>query len=569
MASSLLFQASVALVCLITYSVADQADAPKSRPNVLFIAVDDLRPEIAGPYGQKQMHTPGLNKLANWSTTFTRAYCQVALCSPSRTSLLTGLRPNSNKIWSIGPYFRTQMGARGSRDRTRSLPQWFRLNGYNVSGAGKIFHPGFSSGGPSKGEGGGDGGYPFDKDGAWSRPYFFCDEFYNGTLQSPAMQEWPGAREENAGCVQSPACVKCLTDAGSISSDPHWKPAWTAADCAPSCYPDGAVADEVVRQLGEAKHSLDDGGAPFFLTAGFKRPHLGWFAPQSFFDLYNVSSLAIAANRAPPAGAPAEAFSGNGEICGMDGVTCKNVGGYQLIPDAKHAELRRAYYAAVSFMDSQLLRVLDAVEANDLRKNTIIVFWGDHGYQLGEHGEWAKITNWELGTRVPLLLSVPGVPGGQVSDALVELLDVYPTLLDAAGLPEPVDNVTGLPQLQGRSVVPLLQAHDGRAAAAFNATYSQIERAGSMQGVTVRTERWRYTEWVQFDYDNGFPIFTENNTKVELYDHQGDVESDFDAFENTNVVSNPEHAQVVEFLAADLRWYHRPAAGEAHESVFV
>merc|ERR1712050_549563 len=155
------------------------------------------------------------------------------------------------------------------------------------------------------------------------------------------MQQWPNARVENAGCVQSTECVKCLTDAGSVT--PKGKPVFSAAPCHASCYPDGAVADEVVRQLGEYKRSLDNGGAPFFLTCGFKRPHLGWFAPQAYFDLYNVSSIPLATNRQPPAGAPSVAFSGNGEICGMDGVACKTVDGYRVIPDESHASLRRAY----------------------------------------------------------------------------------------------------------------------------------------------------------------------------------------------------------------------------------
>lgn len=165
---------------------------------------------------------------------------QVALCSPSRTVLLTGLRPDSTKIWSIGPYFRDTMdthGGRGGGQAVITLPQMFRQAGYYTTGAGKIFHPGTSSGGPSRSEGGGDGGWPFRTNGSWSEPYFFCDQFYNGTVQSPAMQQWPGARDARAGCIQSDECTACLREAGSLEGKHSHK----GAPCNASCYPDGGL----------------------------------------------------------------------------------------------------------------------------------------------------------------------------------------------------------------------------------------------------------------------------------------------------------------------------------------
>lgn len=330
------------------------------------------------------------------------------------------------------------------------------------------------------------------------------------------------------------------------------KPAWSAADCPADCYPDGAVATEVIRQIEDQRRSLDAGGAPFFLACGFKRPHLGWFAPQEYFDMYNTSELEIAKHTTPPQDSPAVAFSGNGEMCGMHGANCSTVDGIKLLAEDQHREMRRAYYAAVTFMDAQLLRVLEALEAQRLVDDTIVVFWGDHGYQLGEHGAWAKVTNWELGTRVPFVLAVPGVAGGSVSDALVEHLDVFPTLVEAAELPAPVDPITGRAQLEGRSLLPLLH---GGLAAAFNASYSQIQRSENVQGLSVRSDRWRYTEWVKFDYARGVPLFN-SSLGAELYDHSGDAEADFDAFENANVAAS--HPEVVAELAAALRWVHRP-----------
>eukprot|EP00041_Stephanoeca_diplocostata_P033162 m.1087975 g.1087975 ORF g.1087975 m.1087975 type:complete len:725 (+) comp24285_c0_seq20:131-2305(+) len=504
------------------------------QKNVLLIGVDDLRPDIAGPYGQDFVKTPNLDRLAARGTTFLRAYCQVALCSPSRTSLLTGLRPDITKVWTIGPYFRKTMGTHG--DSVITLPMAFKRDGYHVTGAGKIFHPGTSSGG-SGSEGGGDGGYPFNASGSWSEPYFFCDQFYNGTLQSPAMQDWPNARAENAGCIQSDKCVDCLTKHNSLGG----KHSWRAAPCPANCYPDGAVADEVVRRLGLAAKNLP--ATNFFIGCGFKRPHLGWMAPSMYFDI-NISDVVIAKHRTPPEGMPTIAFGSNGELCSMDDVQCeKRNDGLQFLPDARHAEMRRAYYSVVQFMDSQLGRVLDALDSNGLTENTVVILWGDHGYQLGEHGLWCKVTNFELATRVPLIVSIPGVPGGTTSRALVEHLDIFPTALDAAGL-------APLPQLMGRSLVPLVRAPDV-GLSQWNASYSQITRPGG-QGLSMRTDAWRITWWGKFDDVAGRPRFDLEPLGVELYDHRNDSEADFDAFENVNVAGTSAFYNTTTTLLLEL-----------------
>ena len=532
--------------------------ATSSRPNVLFIGVDDLRPEIAGNYGQTQIITPNLERLANRSTTFLKAYCQVALCSPSRTSLLTGLRPDTTGVWTIGPYFRQTMGM-DAGNAVVTLPQYFKQNGYTTTGVGKIFHPGTSSGGPSSGEGGGDGGYPFRTNGSWSKPYFFCDQFYNGTFQSPAAQQWPGS--DAMGCVQSSSCLTCLRDAGGLTK--HSKPAFLAAPCPDSCFPDGAVADEAVRQIEAYGVGKDlENAPPFFLAVGFKRPHLGWFAPKKYFDVYaNNTDVVVAKHRFPPNAMPSCAFSGNGEMCGMDGVECAitngsgTVHGYNLVVEHQHLELRRAYYSTVTFMDAQLGKVLDALDRSGLQDNTIVVFWGDHGYQLGEHGEWAKITNFEDATRVPLLISLPhsvtnAQRDGQVqktSDALVELLDVYPTLVEAAGLP-PRGNKT-----QGKSLMPLINGTG--AAHLFNASFSQITRIhqahqGKM-GISMRTEKYRYTEWLDFDGTHVAKIKA-TASLPELYTHKNENINDFDGTENVNLAADKQYANVIKKMHQEL-----------------
>eukprot|EP00054_Salpingoeca_dolichothecata_P035008 m.4292 g.4292 ORF g.4292 m.4292 type:complete len:519 (-) comp4965_c0_seq1:67-1623(-) len=498
--------------------------------NFLFIAVDDLRPEIAGPFGQNFVHTPNIDRLAAQGTTFTRAYCQVAICSPSRTATLTGLRPDTSKVWKIGPYFRETMGAAGKNVVT--LPQFFKEHGYNTTGAGKIFHPGKSSGGVG-GEGGGDMPY------SWSVPYFFCDQFYNGTFQSTKMQGYPNG----SGCVQSDECISCLKAAGSLGG-PTFKPSWKAAPCAASCYPDGAVADEIVTQL----HTAAQSSKPFFIAAGFKRPHLGWFAPAEYFDMYDNKSIVLAEHRHPPAGMPHVAFGTNGEIAGMQDVhpIMDSSSGYPLVPDWKHYELRRAYYAAVTFMDSQLGRVLDALESTGLRNDTVVVFWGDHGYQLGERGLWTKMTNFEAATRIPLIISLPNQEtAGSVSRSLVEEIDMYPTLVQAAGFSIPST-------LAGKSLLPILQ---DPSTSVKNQSFSQFYRTvgdTQVQGLSMRVDQYRYTEWVEFDYQTATPNF-EKVFGVELYDHSGDKDTDFNAFENENVFNHSQYKDVVQVLHDELR----------------
>lgn len=532
--------------------------------NVLMIAVDDLRPQAGGAYLQDYMKTPNLDRLSAEGVTFERAYTQIAVCSPSRTSLLTGLRPDFARIWTIGPYFREQMGALGSQVIT--LPQHFRENGYRVTGAGKVFHPGTSSGGPSKGEGGGDGGYPFKTNGSWSEPYFFCDQFYNGTFQSPAMQSWPAGR----GCVQSEACLSCL--GSTVGSG---KPFMSYADCPSDCYPDGAVADEIVRQIKDRASSSGDAD-PFFIAAGLKRPHLGWFAPKKYFDMYvdtrsNSTNVAPASQWFPPEKMPPIAFGnddgakGNGEVCGMDGVDCyyNQTTGFQLVNRSQHAILRAAYYSAVSFMDSQLGRILDALDETGLRDTTAVVLWGDHGYALGEHGLWCKTTNFELSTRVPLIFSPPKSASGFRKNAsevqIASLLDVYPTLVDLAGLPQP----GGPYPLQGKSLAPFLRtamngevSDDPIQASSFSQYPRSKKGSSNIMGVSVRTDSYRYTEWVEFNYTSAQPVWDKPVEGAELYVHAaGAATADYNRWENKNLASDPSHAKIVADHAALLRKY--------------
>lgn len=267
----------------------------QSPLNVMLIVSDDLRPDLGGMYGQSQVWTPNLEALMDRSVSFSYAYCQYALCAPSRTSFLTGLRPDTTGVWDIGPYFRDTM-PNGTGLAVTTLPQFFRESGYLAVGAGKVFHPGTSSGGPSPSEGGADMPY------SWSAPYWFCDQFYNGTFQSTAMQEWPAG----TGCVQSQQCVDCLTSGGCYVPTSH--NTTCAADCADDCFPDGAVATQIESELKRiaGNASME---SPFFMGVGLKRPHMSWFVPQSVYDMYDLDDIVIANHTQPPKDMPILAFN--------------------------------------------------------------------------------------------------------------------------------------------------------------------------------------------------------------------------------------------------------------------
>eukprot|EP01061_Rhynchopus_euleeides_P023616 TRINITY_DN3836_c2_g1_i1.p1 TRINITY_DN3836_c2_g1~~TRINITY_DN3836_c2_g1_i1.p1 ORF type:complete len:335 (+),score=125.95 TRINITY_DN3836_c2_g1_i1:48-1007(+) len=313
------------------------------------------------------------------------------------------------------------------------------------------------------------------------------------------------------------------------------------ADCPASCFPDGAVADEIISRMHAGIQQ------PFFLAAGFKRPHLGWFVPTDYYNQYRTEDVVVAQHQSPPEISDTS-FGGNVEICSMQDVNCTtDPQGNQVVPSDMHQMLRRGYYSAVSFMDSQVGRVLDALDASGLAENTAVVFWGDHGYLLGEHGLWCKTSNFELAARVPLIVALPHHPEatkGTLSRGLTELLDVYPTIVDLLGLPHPEG-------LQGKSLLPVLQ---GEIPAVSNASFSQIQR-GEVMGISMRTERWRVTEWTAFDYDAGRPVYNASNTDVELYDHEGDDESDFDSFENTNLAKVAAYKDTTQAMRAAL-WDH-------------
>jgi arylsulfatase A-like enzyme len=431
------------------------ADAEQTRKNVLFLAVDDLRPQL-GCYGHGQMISPNIDALATQGMRFRRAYCQVPVCGASRASLLTGLRPTPKRFLSYK--------AKKDRDAPDavSLPKHFKDNGYVTLSRNKVYH--------SRG----------DDLEAWSQePWRIRDWRVYLTPEGKRISQ---RRRRRAG------------------------PAWEGADVDDNAYPDGKCADRLIEDL----RSLAKGDKPFFLAGGFVKPHLPFNCPKKYWDMYKRDEIDLADNPFRPKGAPDVALHNWGELRAYAGIP-----GRGRLDDETARALIHGYYACVSYVDAQVGRVLDELDRQGLAENTVVVLWGDHGWQLGEHGMWCKHCNFETSLHSPLIVRAPGYRAGLQSNALVEFVDIYPSLCELAGLETP-------DSLEGQSFEPLLRDPRRKWKPAAFSRYKG--------GDSVKTDRFRYTEW--------------RNQRGDLYarmmyDHEKDPN------ENVNIVDAPEYADEV------------------------
>lgn len=454
----------LAVLCALCVSALNSFAAPK--PNVLLLMSDDLANTL-GCYGHPVAKTPNLDAFAQRAVLFERAYCQFPHCNPSRASMMSGLRPNTTRVTNNADNLYKNLPG------VLTLPHHFRGNGYATARCGKIFHLGVPTGLES-----------MDDPQAWNFGTPFKDE-----------RPYPPERA---------SAVKVAT--GKKQGLP-----WTETTGTDDDLVDGNFAKTAIEWLEQR-----DKSKPFFLAVGFHRPHLPLVAPAKYFDLYSFDSIKLPTEPADDeADIPAPARNGS-------------VPGYALTttPEQRRAAIR-GYLATVSFMDAQAGRVLDALKRLGLAENTIVIFAADHGWHLGEHGLWHKRSLFEESARVPFLIHAPGAKGnGQRSASLVEMIDVYPTLCDLAGVPAPAS-------LQGKSLRPVL--NDPKAVSSQGA-FTQARRGAKSEfwGRSVRTARWRCTEW------------DEGRNGIELYDH------DADPREFTNLAKDPKHAGVLQELRAVL-----------------
>lgn len=505
----------------ITTSVFAQ-NKSTNKPNILFIAVDDLKP-VLGYYGNTLVKTPNIDRLAKMATVFNKNYCQQAICGPTRASLMTGTRPDATKIWNLT----TQM--RDVNPNTVTLPQYLITQGYTTSGIGKIYHPSSAIGGVD----------PV----SWSIPYLkskesdFPAEFgipANGQYQLPETKDRMtpeiiaerkkqskdlAANDENPKSIKGPS-TECI-------------------DVPDNAYQDGVNALLAKNQI----IALSKSDKPFFMAVGFSKPHLPFVAPKKYWDLYKREDMPIASFQEHSKNGPLIAYHQSGELRNY-----LDIPEFATLPAdslriglqlEKQKELIHGYYAAISYMDAQVGILLNTLESLGTLDNTIIVLWGDHGWHLGDHDLWHKHTNFEEATRAPLIIAGPGIKAGRTS-SLTEFVDVFPTICDLAGVAVPKN-------LDGKSLKPLMLNNKTKgkeyAISQYPRKLKKAEMAklgytdAKMMGYSLRTDQYRYTIWMN-DFTSK-QAFNESQVYAsEMYDYVKDP------LEKVNVVNDKNYTSI-------------------------
>ncbi|AUW57224.1 iduronate-2-sulfatase [Sphingobium sp. SCG-1] len=444
---------------------------PTKRPNILLIMIDDLKPTL-GSFGDRTAISPNIDALAARGTRFEHAYANQAVCAPSRINLMTGRRSTSTGIYDFG------MDLRQYVPNAVTLPQAFKLAGYEAESIGKVFHVGHGS---------------HDDDASWSRP-----PIHDHVIEYNDPESTGGKpTREQALFNEVPVEGNVWKYAATLSRGA----AWESPDIPDEAYADGRTAKRASDRLRELKSSA----SPFFLAVGFARPHLPFSVPKKYWDMYDPSKLPMPNFERLPDGAPPFAGKVGGEIAAYRPIPEGQVPGRDF-PEPLKRKLIHGYYAGVSYVDVQIGRVLDALKREGLADNTIVVLWGDHGWHLGDHGIWTKHTNFEQAVRQPLIIAGPGTGlGGRAPAQLAETVDIYPTLAALAGLTLP----RTMQPLDGLSLVPVLR--DTRKIVRPYA-YHAYPRPGHI-GQAIRGARYRLVRWTQE---------TTGERSYELYDLQAD-----------------------------------------------
>ena len=463
------------LGCAFAFSAVGAAE----KFNVLLLISDDLRPDLVAS-GAREVKTPNLDRVMQEGVVFERAYCSQALCAPSRAALMTGARPDTLRVWDVWTHFRPAL------PNAVTLPQLLKQHGWFTQAVGKVYHSNL------------------DDAPSWSVPHVMPADPLYGSPETKALLADKRRKAEAAGLTGVPL-------ARAIRSGPPAE----APEVDDNALVDGKIAGLAVDALRQMKGR----GAPFFLAVGFTKPHLPFAAPKRYWDLYERQKISLPANRKHPKDAPPFALGDSGELYGYDQVPRDAV-----MSDEYRRWLRHGYLASTSYMDAQAGRVLDELDRLGLRENTVVIFWGDHGFKLGDYAAWTKTTNVVLDTRVPLIIRAPGIaPKGQRAGGMVEVVDIYPTLAELFRLPVPA-------QVEGTSFLALLKAPQAKWKPAIYTQSPQSAAGRPVMGYSIVTETHRLTRWV----DRASP---DQEIAVELYDHRADPH------ETRNVASDPAHAK--------------------------
>ena len=502
----------------------------KNKPNILFIAIDDLKP-ILGCYGNTMVKTPNIDRLAKMGTVFMSNYVQQAVCGPTRASLMTGKRPDYTKVWDL----KTRM--RDINPDILSLPQHLITQGYTTQGIGKVYDQRCVD-------------KELDKP-SWSVPYYKTNNKYFGSFGEPAEGRYQ--LPETKALAEK--YIKEALDNGKTKAEANdyvqtkIKPSVESADVPDYAYTDGAntlQAKDMLIQLSKSNQ-------PFFFAVGLAKPHLPFVAPKKYWDLYKREDMPLAKFQEQNKNPVAVAYHNAGEMRGYTDIppltsfTDQKPYGITL-PVDKQKELIHGYYAAISYTDANVGKLLDALDSLGLTKNTIIVLWGDHGWHLGDHNLWCKHTNFEEATRAPLIIAAPGFKPSKTSSQ-TEHIDIFPTLCDLAGV-----NIPAI--LDGKSLVPIMK---NPAASVKEYSVSQYPRSNATaenerlgyadanaMGYSIRTKQYRYTMWMSNGFRSSKPFDSKLIIGTELYDYKKDP------LETVNVANEKKYAAVSKQMNAKM-----------------
>ena len=471
------------LILKLLIAVGLTATQAAQKPNVLLILVDDLKPAL-GCYGDQLAKTPNLDALAGRGMRFDLAYCNQAVCAPSRFTLMLGTHSTSSGLYGLGSHLRK------AYPDAVTMPQYFAKHGYRTESLGKVFHIGHGNRGDPE---------------SFSVPHFH-----------DKVIEYLDPESTDGGKLTREEALFTNQKLGQIRSLPRGA-AYESPVVNDTDYADGRVAEETIRRLKVARQRLAEDGTPFFITAGFVRPHLPFSAPKKYWDMHDPAKLPMPVNEEFPKGAPKVALKRGGEIAAY-----KPVPPNGMIGDELKRELIHGYYASTTYVDAQIGKVTKALGELGLAKDTIVVLWGDHGWHLGDLGIWTKHTNFEQANRIPIIIVAPGVVmPGSASKQLSETVDIFPTLAELAGLPVP----KGPQSIDGVSLVPVLKNPKTRVRDHAYHAYPRRKL-----GRAIRTERYRLVEWK----NHAEP---DSQAEYELYDYKTDPwETKNHAADKSNIV---------------------------------
>ncbi len=502
------------------YSLSILNLSAQQKSNVLFIAIDDLKP-ILGCYGDSLVKTPNIDRLAKMGTVFMNNYCQQAVCGPTRASLMTGKRPDYTKVWDL----KTTM--RDMNPDILSIPQYFASQGYSTQGIGKVYDPRCVD-------------KELDKP-SWSVPYYKTDpKYYDAKLGEPALIRYQ--LPETRALVDK--YFKEATDQGMKKSEANdyvlkrIRPTSECIDVPDNAYNDGANA----LQAKDILIKLNKKSEPFFFAVGFAKPHLPFVSPKKYWDLYKREDMPLAPFQEKSKNAVDVAYHNAGEIRAYSDIapltSFSDTKEYGLsLPIDKQKELIHGYYAAISYTDAQVGILLNTLDSLNLTKNTIIVLWGDHGWHLGDHNLWCKHTNFEQATHAPLIISSPKIKSNKTTSQ-TEFIDIFPTLCELANLkiPENLDGVSLLPLMKNsKAIVKEYSVSQYPRSGGDPETDRLGYASAKVMGYSIRDARYRYTVWMKNNFRSTQPFDQSLILGEELYDYQADP------LEKENVVNEKKY----------------------------